>query len=124
MEKARPEDVKTDFAKWERSTLERFAMDATVHMRKQDEAIDQLRSDMHDLMVIMRPTGGDIERMLCRDILSRQRKGLEKYGMTVAENPLTDVQWAQHALEEALDLSVYLKRLIVELQQQRKEVNT
>lgn len=46
--------------------------------------------------------------------LVRQRAavGLRKYGVTVSDNPLTRRQWLRHAQEEALDLAVYLQRLI------------
>lgn len=60
-------------------------------------------------------TGGHLtgtELSVCADIARRQRIGIAKYGMTVAENPLTETEWLQHAYEEALDLAVYLKRLI------------
>jgi hypothetical protein len=56
------------------------------------------------------PTG--TEARVCADIAERQRKGIAKYGTTVEQNPLTRQQWLQHAYEEALDLAVYLKRLI------------
>jgi hypothetical protein len=57
----------------------------------------------------------DIEAQVCQDILSRQQMGIKKYGITVAENPLSRKQWAQHAYEECLDQAIYLKRLISEL---------
>jgi len=57
----------------------------------------------------------DIETHVCADIRARQQRGITKYGMTVAENPLELREWAQHAYEEALDLAVYLKRIIEEL---------
>ncbi len=56
----------------------------------------------------------DIETLVREDILKRQQRGLSKYGVTVADNPLTRKQWLQHAYEESLDLAVYLKRLIEE----------
>lgn len=56
------------------------------------------------------PTG--IEAQVCVDIAERQRRGVAKYGTTVAENPLTQRQWLVHAYEEALDLAVYLRRII------------
>ena len=62
---------------------------------------------------IPRPTG--IEAIVCADIAERQRIGVAKYGTTVADNPLTAKQWAQHAYEECLDQAVYLRRLIDEL---------
>lgn len=61
----------------------------------------------------MEPTGIELE--VCRDIAERQRKGISKYGTTVAENPLELREWLQHAYEEALDQAVYLKRAIQEL---------
>ena len=59
------------------------------------------------------PTG--IEAEVCQDITKRQAVGLKKYGVSVADNPLTKKQWAQHAYKEALDLAIYLKKLINEL---------
>lgn len=59
------------------------------------------------------PTG--VEAEVCALIASRQRAGIAKYGMTVADNPLALRDWLQHALEEVLDQAVYLKRAINEL---------
>lgn len=61
------------------------------------------------------------EALVCVDIRYRQQLGVKKYGTTVAENPLTEEQWLQHAYEEALDLAIYLKRL---LQEKRNGINT
>lgn len=57
----------------------------------------------------------DIETQVCEDIKQRQRVGILKYGVTVAENPLTHREWLQHAYEECLDMAVYLKRAMEEL---------
>jgi hypothetical protein len=48
-------------------------------------------------------------------IESRQRLGIQKYGTTVSDNPLTLRQWLQHQLEELLDAAVYVQRAIEEL---------
>ena len=61
------------------------------------------------------PTPTGTEAQVCRDIATRQAFGLGKYGTTVADNPLELEAWVQHAYEEALDLSVYLRRVISEL---------
>lgn len=58
----------------------------------------------------------DIEAQVCADIKARQEKGITKYGVTVAENPLELKEWLQHALEECLDQAVYLKRAIREIE--------
>jgi hypothetical protein len=63
----------------------------------------------------------DIETQVCRDILDRQKLGKLKYGTTVAENPLTLRQWCQHGYEEALDLSIYLKRAMQEIDTIRQQ---
>jgi len=55
------------------------------------------------------------EARVCADIAERQRKGIAKYGTTVADNPLSLRDWLTHAYEEALDMAVYLKRAIEEI---------
>lgn len=59
------------------------------------------------------------ELLVCQDIARRQSVGIEKYGTTVAENPLTLREWLQHAYEETLDQAVYLRRAIQELDKVR-----
>jgi len=48
-------------------------------------------------------------------IAMRQALGKKKYGTTVAKNRLSLRQWLVHALEEALDLAIYLARSIEEI---------
>ena len=55
------------------------------------------------------------EGLVCDDIAARQKLGMAKYGTTVCANPLELKAWLQHAYEEALDLSVYLRRCIQEI---------
>jgi len=57
----------------------------------------------------------DTEAEVCKDILARQQFGLRKYGRSVANNPLTEREWLQHAYEESLDLPIYLKRLMQQM---------
>ncbi len=54
----------------------------------------------------------DIEAAVCEDILARQRVGLAKYGVSVADNPLSQREWQRHLYEELLDSAIYLKRCI------------
>ena len=56
-----------------------------------------------------------VEARVCEDIAGRQQVGINKYGMTVEQNPLTLREWAQHAYEETLDQAVYLRKFIEEL---------
>lgn len=58
----------------------------------------------------------DIEKQVCDDILERQRRGIAKYGTTVAENRLALHEWMQHAYEECLDQAIYLRRAIQQVE--------
>ena len=55
------------------------------------------------------------EAKVCADIAARQALGIQKYGTTVQDNPLTLRQWLQNAYEEALDQAVYLRRAMDQL---------
>jgi hypothetical protein len=57
----------------------------------------------------------DTESQVIADIQRRQLVGLQKYGMTVSENPLNLRQWLQHQYEELLDAAIYCKRAIQEM---------
>ena len=46
------------------------------------------------------------------DILFRDEKGRAEYGTTMDRKDLSEEQWLQHAYEEALDLAIYLKKII------------
>jgi hypothetical protein len=42
----------------------------------------------------------------------RAERGSVKYGVTMDRNDLSEVEWLQHAQDEALDCAVYLEKLI------------
>jgi hypothetical protein len=46
------------------------------------------------------------------DLLAREDKGIKEYGTTMDRSDLSEIDWLQHAYEESLDLSIYLKKLI------------
>ena len=46
------------------------------------------------------------------DLLDREDKGLKEYGTTMDRTDLSKQEWLQHAYEEALDLAIYLKKII------------
>lgn len=56
------------------------------------------------------------EARVCEFIAQRQAKGIAKYKTTVEANPLPLRDWLQHAMEESLDQSIYLKRAIEEME--------
>jgi hypothetical protein len=43
-----------NFAAWERTTLDRFALDAYLRLQAQQEALEQLRGDLRDAMNLIR----------------------------------------------------------------------
>lgn len=48
------------------------------------------------------------------DLKIREERGLKTYGTTMDRKDLTETQWLNHAYEEALDLALYLKKLITQ----------
>lgn len=53
-----------------------------------------------------------IENKVCIKILDRAKVGKKKYGTTMDRKDLTELEWLKHAQEEAMDLTVYLEKLI------------
>lgn len=56
----------------------------------------------------------EIEERVVAEIRTRRDKGRAKYGVSMERGDLTREQWLQHAKEEALDLAIYLEKLISE----------
>ena len=63
-----------------------------------------------------------IEDEVCKKIQGRAAVGKEKYGVTMETAPLTTMEWLTHAQEEAMDLAVYLQKLIEKQQHLRRDV--
>lgn len=61
-----------------------------------------------------------IATAVAADVLARAKKGLAKYGITLAREDLALEDWLQHAYEEALDQAAYLKRAIVLIRATKK----
>lgn len=53
-----------------------------------------------------------IVALLIEEFKERSRRGQEKYGTTLARQDLSKVEWLHHARDEAMDLALYLQRLI------------
>ena len=54
----------------------------------------------------------DIEDAVATKLLKRAEVGLTKYGVTMERTDLSGLDWLIHAQEEAMDLAVYLERII------------
>lgn len=57
-----------------------------------------------------------VERLLVL-FEERSRVGVQKYGTDLSRSDLSLRDWLYHALFEAMDLSLYLLRIITELEQ-------
>ena len=53
-----------------------------------------------------------IEDSVCSKILERARVGKSKYGTTMERGDLSRLEWLIHCQEEAMDMVVYLEKLI------------
>lgn len=61
-----------------------------------------------------------IEEQICSEIMKRSEIGFKKYGTSMTRTDLSVKEWLQHAKEEAMDLSIYLQRIINEIDAQSK----
>ena len=53
-----------------------------------------------------------IEDSVCNKILERAKVGKDKYGTTMEREDLSRLDWLIHCQEEAMDMVVYLEKLI------------
>ncbi len=60
-----------------------------------------------------------IENAVAEKLQKRAAAGLAKYGVTMERTDLSCLDWLIHAQEEAMDLAVYLERLIQEFTPQK-----
>jgi hypothetical protein len=56
-----------------------------------------------------------IEDAVAAKLQKRAEVGLAKYGVTMERTDLSRLDWLIHAQEEAMDLAVYLERLVQDL---------
>lgn len=71
-------------------------------------------------------TGSEIDanvQSVRRKMLIRAERGLDKYGVTTERTDLDTLQWLQHAQEEAMDLAVYLERLMSDIRRKMDSPN-
>lgn len=54
-------------------------------------------------------------------LLQRSNVGIQKYGVTLEKSNLTQEQYLQHALEEALDLANYLQGELMRIRSAKNE---
>ena len=62
-----------------------------------------------------------IENKVCIKILDRAEVGEKKYGTTMERTDLSTIDWVKHAQEEAMDLAVYLEKIMELLTKEQKQ---
>jgi len=55
------------------------------------------------------------------DLLKRSEVGIDKYNTTLERTDIDLKGWLQHSYEECLDMANYLKRCIIELEQNHEK---
>ena len=63
-----------------------------------------------------------IEKTVAVKILNRAEVGKVKYNTTMERTDLSKLDWLKHAQEEAMDLAVYLEKLIQLEKEKEKNV--
>lgn len=58
----------------------------------------------------------NIEDSVCRKIQSRSEIGFNKYGITMERKDLSNIEWLKHLQEELMDASVYIEKIIQNLE--------
>jgi hypothetical protein len=61
------------------------------------------------------PTDDPIVSAVIRKMYQRSQVGIKKYGTTLEREDLSTEQWIDHAIEEAMDLVLYLTKLKTQL---------
>ena len=62
----------------------------------------------------------EIEESVITQIRNRRDTGRKKYGTSMERTDLNLIQWLQHALEESLDFSIYIQKVIKTLEELKK----
>lgn len=55
---------------------------------------------------------------------SRSKRGIQKYGVTLESNELTNTEWLQHLQEELMDAALYVEKIkSIINEQEGREIN-
>ena len=60
-----------------------------------------------------------VVRRVNEKFVSRAEVGYAKYGNTMDRDDLTTEEWIDHAMEEMMDMLLYMEKLRVELKKER-----
>jgi hypothetical protein len=87
-----------------------------------DKRVNQMLKDM-TLQEFKKAMGAvetdPIVDAVINDLNARSALGIKKYGTTLDANPMNLKEWIQSAYEETLDLALYLKRAMKEVNESK-----
>lgn len=92
--------------------LRRLADSAVVDLTRCRELYARQKAELENMRELLSRTNSEIEESVITKIRQRRERGRAKYQTTMERTDLTRVQWLTHAQEEALDLAIYLERII------------
>ena len=52
-----------------------------------------------------------VVKAIVKKFQQRSNVGIKKYGVTLDREDLTTIEWIEHAIEETMDLTLYLEKL-------------
>ena len=92
--------------------MSKFDAGVQAHRLKQERGrINARVRDLElDKVQVTPPTDRIVERVRAQ-LLQRSQVGYKKYGVNLEREDLNTQQWLDHAIEEVLDLALYLTRL-------------
>lgn len=63
----------------------------------------------------------NVVNSVVRKYKQRSEVGINKYGVTLDRDDLSTLEWLQHAQEEAMDLSLYLEKIMNKIKDKENE---
>lgn len=88
---------------------------STITRDELDEMLDEVNKDRHEF-VVEDPTVVNV----LRRFETRSQFGMKHYGTSMHDNPSNVEFWITNAMEEAMDLTLYLQRLLEKLKEEPK----
>lgn len=61
-------------------------------------------------------TNDPIVQSVIERVAQRSEQGMKTYGVPMTRPDVSTIEWLRHAQEEAMDLAVYLERIISDLE--------
>ena len=79
-----------------------------------EQMMDELYSNVHEFFI-----EDPIVTTLMRKFEARSKVGMKIYGQSMEANKLSTIEWLTHAQEEAMDLALYLQKIIATLDESK-----